>query len=169
MTESLPRIRRLLLPLALCALCALAACGGSPDGQAESAAQAAAARQPATLGTGGVRISASLAPTAALSPAIAQRYGVDRERRSQLLLVGLREGPEDAETPVQARVTARARDLRGVWQDVAMRELRSEGFIDYVGTVRVDPPDTLSLEISVQRSGAETPELLRFSREVFAQ
>lgn len=163
MTES-RALRPLLLALALAAL---AACGAGPD-PAEVAAHSAAARQPATLDADGLRISASLVPGASLSPAIADRYGVDRSRQTQLLLVGLREGPPDAETSVQARVSARARDLRGVWQEVPLREVRSEGFIDYAGSVRADPPDTLSVEVRVQRDGGAAPAVLRFSRDVLA-
>ena len=164
MTEPLT-LRLLLLALALAGL---AACGASPD-PAEVVAHSAAARQPATLDADGLRISASLVPSASLSPAIAGRYGVDRSRQAQLLLVGLREGPPAAEVPVQGTVTARARDLRGVWQEVPLREVRSEGFIDYAGSVRADPPDTLSVEVRVQRDAAAAPAVLRFSRDVLAQ
>lgn len=158
---------RLVLPLL--ALCLLASCGGTPTGQAELAAQSAESRLPATLQAGDVRIDASVAPSASLNPAIAARYGIAPDRGTQLLLVGLRQGPAHAETSLPARVDVRARDLRGVWQDVAMREVRSDGFIDYVGAVRVAPPDTLAFEVTVHRPGADAPELLRFSRDVFAQ
>jgi hypothetical protein len=146
----------------------LAACGGNPD-QAELAAHGAAARAPASLQVDDVEISASIAPTAALSPAIAERYGVAPGRGTQLLLVGLRQGPPHQQTSLQAQVSARARDLRGVWQHVPLREVRSEGFIDYAGTVRVAPPDTLAFEISVHREGADAPDILRFSRDVMPQ
>jgi len=163
MTE---RMRALRLASCLLVPCLLAACGGSPGDPADRAAQATASRQPAELVRGDLRISASVAPTGSLSPVIADRYGVVPDRDVQLLLVGLRQGPAHDETPVQAQVTVRARDLRGVWQDVAMREVRSEGFIDYVGSVRVAPPDTLAYEVTVRRAGMETPEILRFSRDV---
>lgn len=159
--------RRLLrLVPGLLALSLLAACGNGPADQADRAAQATASRQPAELVLGDLRISASVAPTAALSPVIADRYGVTPDQHVQLLLVGLRQGPAHDETPVQAQVAVRVRDLRGVWQEVAMREVRSEGFIDYVGSVRVAPPDTLAFEVTVRRAGTEAPEILRFSRDV---
>jgi len=163
MTEraQLPRLAAGLLALSM-----LAGCGGNPGSQADRAAQTTAARQPAELVQGDVRISASIAPAASLNPVIAERYGVRPDRGAQLLLVGVRQGPVHDETSVQAQVAVRARDLRGVWQDVAMREVRSDGFIDYVGSVRVSPPDTLAFEITVRRPGAEAPETLRFSRDV---
>jgi len=157
-------------PLAALALCLAAlstACGVDPSSRADLAAHAGTARQPAELQVGDATIRASLAPTTSLGPAIAQRYGVEPERDSQLLLVGVRRGPAHAEASVSAQVTARARDLRGVWQDVPVREVRSDGFIDYAGTVRVAPPDTLSFEIAVRREGAAAPDVLRFSRDVF--
>ena len=61
---------------------------------------------------------------------------------------------------------ARARDLRGVWQEVAMHEVRSAGFIDYAGGVRASPPDTLAVEGTVHLPGADAPSVLRFTREI---
>src|SRR5690606_31081825 len=108
---------------------------------------------------------ASLAPTAVLDATVAARYGVAPAPDAFLLLVGLRRGPAHAESSVPARVHVRARDLRGVWQAVPMREVRVEGFIDYVGTVRVTPPDTLAFEVVATRAG-RPPAVLRFSRDV---
>src|SRR5690606_41531952 len=108
----------------------VAACAGDPSSRADLAAHAEAARRPAELQIGDVTIRASLVPAASLSPAIAQRYGVEPEHGAQLLLVGVRQGPVHEETSVPAQVTARARDLRGVWQDVPIHEVRSECFID---------------------------------------
>ncbi|WP_187471045.1 DUF4426 domain-containing protein [Luteimonas viscosa] len=159
---------RLLRPGLVLTLVVLSACGIDPSSRTDLAEHAEAARQPAELQVGDARIHASLAPTAALSPAIASRYGVDRGRDVQLLLVGVRQGPTGDEVSVPAQVVARVRDLRGVSQEVAMREVRSDGFIDYVGAVRVAPPDTLAFEVTVRREGADAPAVLRFSREVFA-
>lgn len=146
---------------------AVAACGGDPASRANLSAQAEAARLPAELQHGDLRIHASLAPTAGLNDAIAARYGVTPGRNVHLLLVGVRRGEAADETSVPARVQARARDLRGVWQDVALNEVRSDGFIDYVGSLRVAPPDTLAFEITVHADGAPGPAILRFSRDVF--
>ena len=163
MTE---RTRRLLAPLVLAAAVAMAACGAEPSARADLAAHAQAARLPADLQAGDVTIRASLAPTAALAPAIAQRYGVQPDRGVQLLLVGVRSGPADDEASLAARVGARARDLRGVWQQVPMHEVRSDGFIDYAGGVRVSPPDTLAVEVTVRLPGADAPLVLRFNRDI---
>jgi len=165
MTER--RSRWLHACAALAVLCVLAGCGRDPSAAGDLAAHAEATRQPAELQVGDVRIHASLAPTATLNATIADRYGVAPGRSAQLLLVGVRQGPAGEEVSLPAQVTARVRDLRGVSQDVVLREVRSDGFIDYAGTVRVTPPDTLAFEITVQRDGAATTDVLRFSRDVF--
>ena len=165
MTERRHRGRGVAWPC-LVAL-AVAACGVDPGSRTDLSTHADAARRPAELQHGELRIHASLAPTAGLNDTIPARYGVTRGRNVHLLLVGVRRGAPAEETPVAARIQARARDLRGVWQDIALREVRSDGFIDYVGSLRVAPPDTLAFEITVRAEGAAAPAVLRFSRDVF--
>ncbi|MDH5834696.1 DUF4426 domain-containing protein [Luteimonas kalidii] len=166
MTERLHRLMRPACGWLLAA--AVAGCGVEPSSRADLSAQAEAARQPAELQQADLRIHASLAPTAALNATVAARYGVEPGRDVHLLLVGVRRGAAADEASVPARVQARARDLRGVWQDIDLHEVRSEGFIDYVGTLRVAPPDTLAFEVRVHAEGAPAPAILRFSRDVFA-
>jgi hypothetical protein len=94
---------------------------------------------------------------------MARDYGVDREAGDMVLVVGLRSGADEASLP--ARVEARASDLLGRGQAVTLREVRSNGYIDYVGTLRVKAPDTLRFDISAQSAG-EAPMSLRFSRDI---
>ena len=144
----------------------LAACGGTPATQEEIAAQMNAAREPAEARVGDVLVRASIAPSASLGDAIARRYGIERDPRTVLLLVGVRRIEGNAEASLPATLTARVRDLRGVRSRIALREIRSDGFIDYAGEVRVAPPDTLSFEIEAQlEDGTVLP--LRFNRDVF--
>lgn len=165
MTEHARRLARVFAVLALCA--GLAACGGDPAGRAGLAEEAAASRLPAELELGELRVRASLSPSLALGEAVAQRYGIARERGTHLLLVGVRQGPAHDETSLPARVTAYARDLRGVRQDIELREIRSDGFIDYAGTVRASPPDTLSFVVDAEAI-THTGATLRFSRDVLS-
>ena len=150
----------------LAAAAALAACTAEPPSRADLAAAAAATLQPAELQQGDVTVRASLAPSRSLNATVAKRDGVQPAPGVQLLLVGVRRGSPQGEEPLAAEVTARARDLRGVWQDVAMREVHSDGFIDYVGTTRVAPPDTLAFEVTVRHAEAQAPAVLRFSRDI---
>lgn len=155
-----------LLAAAAIAAAMMAACGTDAPPRADIAMAAEAARLPAELREGDMVIRASLAPAASLNAAIAQRYGVQPAGNMQLLLVGVRQGPPDNEASLPAQVSARARDLRGVWQEVAMHEVRSDGFIDYAGGVRASPPDTLTVEVTVRLPGADAPAVLRFSRDI---
>ncbi|MDH5823505.1 DUF4426 domain-containing protein [Luteimonas sp. RD2P54] len=127
-------------------------------------------REEAVLRSGDVVIRASVMPTLDLNEAMAREYGIERNPRSVLLLVGLREGPAMQETSVPAVISGNAIDLRGVRQPLELREIRSGGpenpLIDYVGTVRVTPPDTLRFDIEiVQQDGTRAD--LRFSRDLY--
>lgn len=158
---SRPRLGALLLAAVL------AGCGMDPDTRASLATQATASRIPAELDAGTVRVQASLAPSLALGEPILQRYGISAGRDRHLLLVSLRriDAGDAADASVSARVRVRVRDLRGVASDVVLREVRSEGFIDYAGEVRATPPDTLAFEVVVEGIG-QAPVALRFSRDV---
>ena len=152
--------------IAMLVLGLLAACGGTPMPAEERARHVQAAREPAEVQAGDLRIRASIAPTAALSGIVARQYGVRPDPDTVLLLVGVRRVEGADEIPLPASVTATVRDLRGVQQAVALREVRSEGFIDYAGDVRIAPPDTLTFDIAVETPGGDA-STLRFSRDVF--
>ena len=142
--------------------CALvAACGSEPAVPATGEVQA-----PAKLTTGDVTVRATALPSMRLGDAMASRYGVARDPDTVLLVIGMRRGPQSAETSVAGRVGAEANNLLGNRQRIALREFRSDGFIDYVGTARVSMPDTLRFTIQVQPHGAPAATL-RFHRDYF--
>jgi hypothetical protein len=151
--------RRTAVAVAAAAL-ALAACGGAPPPPSTAEAQL-----PATLQSGDVTIRASTVPTLQLGAAAAEQYGIPRDGGTILLLVGVRLGVAE-DTSLPARVTASATDLLGRRQDIALREVRSGGFIDYAGTATLSPPETLRFDIVVERDGAPR-ESLRFTRDFF--
>lgn len=155
---------RALLVAALLS-CLLAACGGTPATQDEIADQVRASREPAEVQVGDLLVRASIAPTASLGGPIAARYGVTPSPRTVMLLVGVRRVEGTDEVSLPATLVAHVRDLRGVRTPITLHEVRSDGFIDYVGEVRIAPPDTLSFEIVAEHEG--TPVELRFSRDVF--
>ena len=154
----------------LCATAILCGCGGTSP----TPPTMAAAPTPAVLQAGDVTIRASAVPTHALGEAVAQQYGIERDPRTVLLLVGVRRGSGTAETSLPARVRGSAVDLLGRRQEIAMREIRSDGpasgsgqgFIDYAGTVRISPPETLRFDLAIERDGA-APATLVFSRDFF--
>ncbi|MCR6662789.1 MAG: DUF4426 domain-containing protein [Luteimonas sp.] len=146
--------------------CLLAACGGQRTGSDEIAMQLNAAREPAEAQAGDLLVRASIAPTAALPEAIASRYGVRRDPRGVLLLAGLRRVDGAQETSLPATLSVEVRDLRGVRRNVPLREVRLDGFIDYVGEVRAAPPDTLTFDVVAEDDDGNQVEL-RFSRDLF--
>ena len=140
----------------------LAACGSPspPEGHASATMEEAVAR------AGDVTIRASVVPTASLNPAVARQYGIEPDGGSVLLLVGVRRGPDMQQASLPARVTATATDLRGMRTAITMREIRSGDFIDYAGTVRLTPPETLRFDLEVELA-AGAPSSLSFSRDVY--
>ncbi|WP_187775723.1 DUF4426 domain-containing protein [Luteimonas suaedae] len=151
----------------------LTACGVAPVPPDDRAAQS---HREAVVRAGDVTVRASVVPTAALNEAVARQYGIERSPRSVLLLVGVREGPERQETALPARIRGNVIDLRGVRQPLELREVRSgddgadpeQALLDYVGIVRVTPPDTLRFDLEIVTGDGVRSEL-RFSRDVYPQ
>ncbi len=141
---------------------ALAGCG-KPSMPPSTAPQ-----PPAELRTGEVTVRATTLPTLRLNDAMAHEYGVERDAGSVLLVVGLRRGTQAQETSVSGRVSARASDLLGNRQEIALRRIEGAGYIDYVGVARVSAPDTLRFEIDVRPDGAPAATL-RFHRDFFPE
>jgi len=130
--------------------------------------QSGTAQQEAISRIGDVSIRASVVPMARISEAVAAQYGIERDKDSVLLLVGVRQGPEAQETALPAELIATVTDLRGVSQRLAMREVRTGNLIDYVGTAKMSAPDTLRFDLVVVREGGARSSM-QFTRDVFAQ
>lgn len=154
---------RISVYLACACLAGLGGCGGERTMPASSEADASAG-----LRTGEVTVRATTLPTARLNPAMARQYAIAPDAGSVLLVIGMRRGPQAQESSVAGRVSASASDLLGNRQAIALREIRSEGFIDYVGTARVSMPDTLRFEIVAKPDGAPAATL-RFHRDFFPE
>lgn len=140
-------------------------CGGGTVPPAPAAS--ATSTGEAVARAGDVTIRASVLPTAMLDERVARGYGIERSDRTAMLLVSVRRGPEGRETALPAQVLAKASDLRGRAHLVDMRELRSagpDGLLDYVGTLEIDPPDTLRFDVQVTRQDGAT-STMQFTRE----
>jgi hypothetical protein len=141
---------------------ALAGCGGDAPVAAGGRMQ-----QEASARVGNVVARANAIPTASLGEAVARQYGVERDAGTVMLLVGVRrDDGSGSETALPARVTAVASDLLGKRQPLAMHEVRSGEFIDYVGTARVIAPDTLRFDVDVVPEDGPAMEL-HFNRDFF--
>lgn len=161
--EDTPRARRGMPVYALALACAIAGCGGKP-----AMPPSAEPQPPAELRTGDVTVRATTLPTLRLNEAMAREYGVERDAGSVLLVVGLRRGSQAQETSVAGRVSARASDLLGNRQQIALREVAGDGYVDHVGIARVSMPDTLRFEIDARPEGAPATTL-RFHRDFFPE
>ncbi|RDZ29409.1 DUF4426 domain-containing protein [Lysobacter silvisoli] len=161
-------MRPYALPCAVLLLLLLGGCGGKPA----APATAGAAPQEAVARRGDVTVRASALQTSALSPAVAAQYGLNRDDGTVMLLVAVRRGPDGQEVAMPAQVSATVSDLRGQRHNVEFRELRTGDaasggeLLDYVGTVEIDPPDTLRFEISAVGEGGASATL-EFSREFY--
>ena len=138
----------------------LAACGND----APKPAKRIDVPQEAVSRVGDVIIRANVLPTANLNDTVARSYGIPRSDNTLLLLVAVRQGPDGQETALPATITAGVATLHGQRTEIAMRALRTGELVDYVGTVDVSPPDTLSFDIKIVREGAAT-ETMAFSRD----
>ena len=154
----------LALPLLL-----VTACGGNAPAPA---VPAATAHEEAISRIGDVTIRATAIPTATLDAEVARNYGIARDERTILLLVGVRQGEGAQETALPATITASATNLSGQRQAIALRELRSGGtepgqaLLDYVGTVETSLPDTIRFDLTIVRQGGAS-STMQFSREFY--
>ena len=164
--DSTRRARLLVVAMAFTSMLALGACGGSNAPSPPAPAASAAKPTEAVARIGDVSIHASVVQTSTLAPAVASAYGITRDERRVLLLVAVRQGPDAQAVALPAQIVATVTDLRGRRQDIAMRELRSNELLDYVGTVEIELPDTLRFDVVVTRTGGAT-STMQFNREFY--
>lgn len=154
--------------LLLCCALLLSAC--SDD--APKPAKRIDTPQEAVTRIGDVTIRANVMRTANLNEAVARGYGIQRSDKTLMLLVSVRQGPDGQDIALPATVQASVANLSGQRRDIAMRELRTsdpgsgsgQALVDYVGTVDIAPPDTLSFDLKIVREGGAT-SLMQFSRD----
>jgi hypothetical protein len=153
---------RMLAPMLLCL--ALTACGeDSPK-----PAKRIDTPQEAVSRIGDITIRANAMPTVNLNETVARGYGIPRRDGTLLLLVAVRQGPEGQDVALPATITATASNLQGQRQEIAMRELRTGDLVDYVGTVVVSPPDTLSFDLKIVLEGGAS-SMVQFSRDFISE
>ena len=90
-----------------------------------------------------------------LSPAIAQRYGIQRSKARGVLNVSvIKEKAGTTGTPTAARVEVQATNLTGQQQRVPMREVKEQEAVYYLGEFPVKDQETLNFTIEVTPEGA---------------
>ncbi|MBB1060051.1 DUF4426 domain-containing protein [Marilutibacter spongiae] len=154
--------------LLLVAFATVAGCGRDASTPPAARAHADATGEEAVATLGDARVRASVVPTARIGTAVARQYGIEPAADTVLLLVGVRTGPEMDETALPAQVAASVQDLRGVSQSLELRRIDNGELIDYVGTARVAPPDSLRFDVDVVLEDGRRTRL-RFSRDIFPE
>ena len=165
------REQSLWIALAMAAVAALAGCNGTEEDASPVTPASAVAeyeRGDVVLPQGDVTIRASVVQTSALPQSVASQYDIERSPETLLLLVGARKGPITNATAVPVAVTARATDLRGGQQRIAMREVREGDSIDSAGTLRTTLPETLRFDLKVSVAGG-APVTMQFIRDFYPQ
>lgn len=156
---------------ALVALCSLAGCGGAGPSAAASAQTQARSQEPEVLRVGQYSLRAQAMQSEALPEAAARAYNVPRSRRDVVLIITLRQGDDAVATsPADAAISVSAQDLLGRRREVALTPLHTSDLTDHIGTLRVNPPETLQFEVTARlpnRSEDDTsaPMQLRFARD----
>lgn len=145
-------------------LLALAGCDSRTP--APAPATTSSASQEAMVRLGEFTLRGSVMQTSLLDAGVARDYGIERSPRRAMLLVNVRRDGDEAATSNSMRIRATSTDLRDQTHPVEMRELRVGGQLDYVGTVAIDPPDTIRFDIDVARDSGATATM-RFTREFF--
>lgn len=93
-----------------------------------------------------------------IDPATAARHGIEPSARTAVLNVVLLRG--NARETVPAEVSATARSLAGVRQEIGLREVRENGRVSYLGSYDVLPREVIDLEVKAKPLRVEKPPTL---------
>ena len=97
---------------------------------------------------------------------VARAYGFSRSSHRGLINIAVQkdDGPSPPQ-PVPATVKASATNLLGQRVDVAVREIKEDGSVYYLGEFPVAGTDTLRFAVEVTPQGASAPLKLDFSKD----
>ena len=93
--------------------CLLALVGCGERSPPAPAAAPPAAQQEAVSRIGDITIRATALQTSTLAPEVASQYGIPRDERTVMLLVGVRQGSDAQEIALPADITATVTNLSG--------------------------------------------------------
>lgn len=114
--------------------------------------------QPYEVRRGDLTLRSSTVSSERIDPATAARHGIEPSARTSVLNVVLLRG--NARETVPAEVSATARSLAGVRQEIGMREVRENGRVSYIGSYDVLPREVIDLEVKAKPLQAEQPPTL---------
>lgn len=113
---------------------------------------------------GGYVIHHNTLTTDSLPPQVASAHNIQRSKERAILNVSVMRGePGRVGTPVQAQVTATARNLIGQTRRIDMREIRDGEAIYYIGDFPVANREKLDFFLEVTPEGEHAPLKVRLS------
>ena len=108
--------------------------------------------------------------TANLDPEVARQYNIQRSDHRGLVTVAVRKstGGGGSEA-VRADVRAVAVNLSAQRRELTMQEVDEGEAIYYLADFRIDPPETVRIELHVQPKGSQDVHVFEVSREFYAE
>ena len=123
------------------------------------------ARAEQYVSVGAYQVHYIVVGTTFLSPEVARRYGLDRNRDVAMINISvLRAGK-----PVPARVTGVARDLLSREQALRFREIRELPAVYYLATMRFEDQEHWRFLLDVQPQGEPAPLRVRFEQRMYVE
>ena len=154
------------IPALLCVVLALASCdrGDTPSRAPMAATTPGDAANGATASSNGITLRANVVETQDLQESVAAGYGIARQPNQALLLLTVRDANGDNATPVSLQATVS--DLKVGGRPLQLQEIRVGKFVDRIGLVPVNAPDTLTFEVRAQLTPGST-STVRVSRDFY--
>lgn len=89
-----------------------------------------------------------------LSAEVLKQYGIRRSPNRALINISIiKDVPDTTGTPVTAKVSVTARNLRGQVRAIPVREIKEENAVYYIGEFLVENQETVTFNIEVQPNG----------------
>jgi len=106
--------------------------------------------------------------TSTLTPEVAKAYGIQRSKYRGLLNVSvIKEQEGTTGTPVPARVQVKTRPLTGQDAPLAMREIKEQGAVYYIGEFPIRNQEQVNFVIEVTPEGTSEPFIVKMEQQFF--
>ena len=104
--------------------------------------------------TGGYTIHHNAFLSNELSAKVLKQYGIRRSPNRALINISIiKDIPNTTGTPVTAKVSVTARNLRGQVRTIPLREIKEENAVYYIGEFLVENQETVTFSIEAQPKG----------------
>jgi len=119
---------------------------------------------------GGYTVHHNAITTDSLPPEIAQHYAITRSPNRGMVTITVMENRATGQPlAVPAEVEVTATNLTGQTRDIAVREVREQHAIYYIGDFPVANEETLNFTLKVKPQGASQTYTAEFSQQFFTR